>query len=247
MMDHQSEPDQRMAGAVNEMEELMRIRFARRRFLNGTLHAAAQWVFFANLDLSAKEPPTGSLLGFPSIPISHADAVVVPPGYSWEVVSAWGDPVVVGAPGFIDDASQPAEVQALQAGMGHDGMCFFPLPLGSKSSDHGLLAVNYEYIDDHLLFPDGQENWSAAKVQKAKNAHGIAVLCAQYGPYNFARVEALARLAGPGRILALELSNLTRDYAWQRRRQRPGDDLSGGGHGATALRASLLADPAHSG
>jgi secreted PhoX family phosphatase len=165
-----------MAGAVNEMEELMRIRFARRRFLNGTLHAAAQWVFFANLDLSAKEPPTGSLLGFPSIPISHADAVVVPPGYSWEVMSAWGDPVVAGAPGFIDDASQPAEVQALQAGMGHDGMCFFPLPLGAKSSDHGLLAVNYEYIDDHLLFPDGQENWSAAKVQKAKNAHGIGIL-----------------------------------------------------------------------
>src|SRR6185369_12329512 len=115
--------------AVSQMEELIQARFTRRQFLQGTLNAAAQWVFFANVDLSAKEA-RNSLLGFQSITISHADEVVVPPGYSWQVVSAWGDPVVVGAPGFIDDASQPAEVQALQAGMGHDGMCFFPLPLG---------------------------------------------------------------------------------------------------------------------
>ena len=52
----------------------------------------------------------------------------------------------------------------------------FPLPFGSKASDHGLLAVNYEYIDDHLLFPDGQDNWSAEKAQKSRNAHGIGIL-----------------------------------------------------------------------
>jgi secreted PhoX family phosphatase len=172
----QNVADGKETSAANEMEELIQARFTRRQFLQGTLNVAAQWVFFANVDLSAKEPPRDSLLGFQSIPISHADEVIVPPGYVLQVVSAWGDPVVAGAPEFRDDATQSAEVQAVQAGMGHDGMYFFPLPFGSKSSNHGLLAVNYEYVDDHLLFPDGQENWSAEKVQKSKNAHGIGVL-----------------------------------------------------------------------
>jgi secreted PhoX family phosphatase len=163
-------------GSANELDELIRARFGRREFLHGTLSAAAQWVFLGNLELSAKESKRESLLGFQSIPISHSDTVAVPPGYSWEVVSAWGDPVVAGAPEFKDDASQSAGIQALQAGMGHDGMVFFPLPMGSASSNHGLLAINYEYVDDHLLFPDGQANWSAEKVQKSKNAHGIGVL-----------------------------------------------------------------------
>jgi uncharacterized protein len=163
-----------MSVEENELEKLIRERFSRRQFFHGTLHAAAQWVCLANL--KAKESESGSLLSFESIPISRTDEVRVPPGYSWEVVSAWGDPVVAGAPEFKQDASQTAAAQALQAGMGHDGMVFFPLPFGSKSSDHGLLAINYEYLDDHLLFPDGQENWSAEKVQKSKNAHGIGVL-----------------------------------------------------------------------
>jgi 1,2-diacylglycerol 3-alpha-glucosyltransferase len=44
----------------------------------------------------------------------------------------------------------------------------------------------------------------------------IGVLWAQYGPYHFARVSALAELASPRKICALELANLTRDYQWKR-------------------------------
>src|SRR5687767_13392804 len=74
----------------NDFNQLIQARLDRRQFLHGTLNAAAQWVFFANLDLSAKEAARESLLGFSSIPVSHADEVIVPPGYSWHVVSAWG-------------------------------------------------------------------------------------------------------------------------------------------------------------
>ena len=35
--------------------------------------------------------------------------------------------------------------------MHHDGIHFFPLPLGSDSSTRGLLAMNHEYTDDGLL------------------------------------------------------------------------------------------------
>jgi hypothetical protein len=99
------------------------------------------------------------LLGFASVPPSTADPVVVPPGYEWKVLHAWGDPVLPGAPEFKPDASQSADDQARQAGMGHDGMEYFPLPKGSTSSDHGLIAINYEYGDDHLLTTEGMIPW----------------------------------------------------------------------------------------
>ena len=38
-------------------------------------------------------PEGGPLLGFAGIPTSTLDTVVVPPGYRWEVLIAWGDPV----------------------------------------------------------------------------------------------------------------------------------------------------------
>ena len=70
----------------------------------------------------------------------------------------WGDPIgaAAGMPEFRPDASNTAAEQALQAGMHHDGMHFFPLPYGSGTSSHGLLAMNHEYLDEGLLFPDGQ-------------------------------------------------------------------------------------------
>jgi secreted PhoX family phosphatase len=36
--------------------------------------------------------------------------------------------------------------------------------------------VNFEYTDDGLLHSDGMEKWSAEKVQKSKNAHGIGIM-----------------------------------------------------------------------
>ena len=117
-----------------------------------------------------------ALLGFPSIPISKADTISLPPDYTWHVVNAWGDPIVAGGPEFKHDADQSAADQAKQAGMHHDGMHYFPLPKGSSASDRGLLAVNFEYTDDGLLHKGGMANWSAEKVQKSKDAHGVGVM-----------------------------------------------------------------------
>ena len=79
-------------------------------------------------------------------------------------------------PAFRMDASNTAAEQAAQAGMHHDGIEFFPLPLGSADSARGLLAMNHEYTDDGLLHPDGTPTWSAEKVRKAQAAHGVSVI-----------------------------------------------------------------------
>ena len=112
------------------------------------------------------------VIGFRGIAASAADELRLPDGYAAQVVFAWGDPVGDG-PAFKSDASNTAAEQALQGGMHHDGMHYFPL---AGSSTHGLLCVNHEYTDDGLLHPDGMRSWNAGKVAKAQAAHGVSVI-----------------------------------------------------------------------
>ena len=101
--------------------------------------------------------------------------MVVPSGYTAQVFFAWGDPISDG-PVFKPDASNTAAEQMLQAGMHHDAIHFFPLPMGSDSSTRGLLAINHEYADDGLLHVGGMEPWTAEKVAKSQAAHGVSII-----------------------------------------------------------------------
>ena len=115
------------------------------------------------------------LLGFERIAASSADEVRVPRGYSARVLWAWGDPVghPSGSPAFKPDASNDARDQAMQAGMHHDGMHFFPV---EGRNDHGLLAMNHEYTDEGLLHTHGMANWGRAQADKSMEAVGVSVV-----------------------------------------------------------------------
>jgi secreted PhoX family phosphatase len=158
---------------------------------------------------------------FVAVPAGVADAVVVPPGYAARVLYAWGDPIDGRAPAFAFDASNSAAEQALQAGMHHDGMHFFPLPRGGRSSTRGLLAINHEYVDHGLLFADGAADWSREKVAKAVAAHGVSIVEVARGargwhvvPSAYARRITAAtpmRLGGPAAGHALLRTAADRD------------------------------------
>ena len=121
---------------------------------------------------------TGRGIGFASVPMRAVDQVVVPAGYTASVLYRWGDPVgaTAGQPVFRPDAGNTAAEQALQAGMHHDGIHYFPLGSGADGSARGLLAMNHEYVDDGLLHADGMKTWSAEKVAKSIAAHGVSVV-----------------------------------------------------------------------
>ena len=153
-------------------EEVVTARLSRRRLLQGGLVAAALSVLGRPAAPADAAPP---LLGFKSVPVSVADTVVVPPGYTAEVLYAWGDPISDG-PAFRPDASNTVADQERQAGMHHDGLHFFPLPAGSTASSRGLLATNHEYTDDGLLHVGGMAPWTAEKVAKSQAAHGVSVV-----------------------------------------------------------------------
>jgi uncharacterized protein len=153
---------------------------SRRNLIRGGLGAAG--LFFLGCDTpwgeiplprGGKGGPTTPqpLLGFRGVPVSSADAIVVPPGYRADVLFAWGDPISAG-PAFAQDASNSTADQERQAGMHHDGMHFFSLDELHRGkargedkasvSRRGLLVVNHEYTDDGLLHPGGMTPWTAS-------------------------------------------------------------------------------------
>jgi hypothetical protein len=161
-------------------------------------------------------------IGFVPIEASSEDTVRVPTGYTARVLTRWGDPIgdAAGQPEFRTDASNSAEDQALQFGMHHDGMAFFPLPQGSADSTRGLLVINHEYVDRGLLHPALPGfRFTPAQVQKEVNAHGASVCEIERvdgewrvrRPTPFARritADTPMRIAGPARGHALVRTSL---------------------------------------
>lgn len=123
-----------------------------------------------------RKPPGGALLGFQPVPVSEADGVTVPEGYTFDVLIPWGTPIRPDGPAWRKDASNPATEQAQQVGMGHDGMHYFPLGRGERGNEHGMLVLNHEYIDPVLLYPDGDAEMTPEKVAKGLAAHGVSVV-----------------------------------------------------------------------
>ncbi|HEY6086305.1 MAG TPA: PhoX family phosphatase [Burkholderiaceae bacterium] len=154
---------------------------ARRIVLRGGLGLAASALYGPLVSGCAVAAPretrstAGRLIGFKGVPATANDSVVVPEAYVASVIAAWGDPVGVpgNMPAFKADASNSADEQAVQLGMHHDGIHYYAL---GGSSTHGLLAMNHEYTDDGLLHTDGLKTWTAEKVRKAQNAHGLSVI-----------------------------------------------------------------------
>ena len=169
------------------------IRFSRRTFLRlgVTSGVLSTLPACASLIPSEGRPNT---LGFTPIAANHFDTVTVPEGYEARVLYAWGDPISEG-PSFKKNAANSAWEQGQQAGMHHDGIEYFPLPRGSQNNTHALLAINHEYCDNGLLFPDGERNWSLLKARKAQNALGVSIIeiRKEKGLWQVVRPSSLAR------------------------------------------------------
>ncbi|CAM5224608.1 PhoX family protein [Alishewanella longhuensis] len=171
-------------------QEVLEKRMARRSFLKGSLAAAVSGILGVGLtgcnssDTAEPSPPVSVppapvLLGFAAIAANRADAITVPAGYTAKPFLAWGTPIAGTYPDFLEDASNTAVEQAMQMGMNHDGMHFFPINVrsGGESSTEGLLVMNHEYVEPNVLHPQGPVLPRPAE-QTAKEiaAHGVSVV-----------------------------------------------------------------------
>ena len=113
------------------------------------------------------------LLGFHrASPFRRTDTVVVPPGYTAEVLDCVGRPCRE-RPGVR--TRTPATARPTRPG---SGACTTMGWCTSRSTGRGtgLIAQNNEYADEGLLFTDGVANWDEEKTNKSLNAHGVSII-----------------------------------------------------------------------
>lgn len=107
------------------------------------------------------------------------DDLVVPDGWTWTPIIAWGDPVLPGAPEF-DAANQSPEAQAAQFGYNNDYLTIIPTGERERGWEYALLVSNHEYVNPELMLPD----WNPAVVDDTLRrnveilmyAHGLSVV-----------------------------------------------------------------------
>lgn len=122
--------------------DVMDVHLKRRGFLMGGLATIATGLFgnaLASKSALAQTTSADALLGFKAVPVSFDDTVVVPEGYSVQVLGACSEPITGDMPAF--SISNTGAEEAMQIGQHHDGMHFFPI---DGSSEDGLLVVNHE-------------------------------------------------------------------------------------------------------
>jgi secreted PhoX family phosphatase len=134
------------------MGEIIAARFSRRGFLQGSLAVSAIAATVSPLALltaGEARAATGSAFSFAEVEAGVDETHHVAAGYDADVLLRWGDPIFADAPAF-DPAAQTAAAQARQFGYNNDYVGYVPL---DGSSTHGLLVVNHEYTNPHLMFP----------------------------------------------------------------------------------------------
>lgn len=147
---------------------LQHAQMQRRTLLRGGFGAGVAAAFGASALLSAcgggddaaaapapapSGPQASYAVNFKGVPATVGEQVVVPEGYTAEVLFAAGDAVVAGATAFTGTYLDSAGYEKV-AGGNHDGMHFYPLA-GVDPNQGGLLAINHEAPDALVLFPAG--------------------------------------------------------------------------------------------
>lgn len=118
-------------------------------------------------------------LAFTEIPHALDDRHHLPPGYSADILLRWGDPITTGSADFNPAALTAAE-QEKRFGYNNDFIAFMPLAADagpgdgerhskSRNSQRGLLCVNHEYTQPHLMFSGYNDEHSATRGVSAQH------------------------------------------------------------------------------
>ncbi|AMC35072.1 PhoX family protein [Janthinobacterium sp. B9-8] len=187
--------------------------------------------------VSPTTPPTPlnpvlAALGFTAVGKSLLDKVVIPTGYSAQIIYALGDPLTAATPAYKNDGTDGDFDN--RAGDHHDGMEYFGLDAAGKPSvsaaDRALLAMNHEATTDsklssHFIHANGGTTTlprPAAEVDKEVAIHGLSVVEVKVADKKWATVQSSAfnrrvtpltpvEIAGPARGNALLITKYSAD------------------------------------
>ena len=159
------------------LADLIETKLSRREFVRaGALAGAGLWFLQSPLAAATKYADSG----FYPLPLKLSDMLELAPGYHYQLLAAWGDPVCRKAPPFHLHNQSP-EAQEMQFGFNNDFIAYMPLLRGSNDSGHGLLCVNHEYAIPELMFPGFDPKKDIQKKTREQvaielSAHGHTVM-----------------------------------------------------------------------
>lgn len=155
MTQHNS--DNRSRTSSPDFRSVLAERLSRRDILKGSAAVAATAAIapgFAGSIFGGEAIAGGtqSSLTFTELKRVYDKTHHVAPGYKADVLLRWGDKLTADAADF-DATQQTGTSQARQFGYNNDFVGYLPMPYGSGSSERGLLCVNHEYPNPHVMFP----------------------------------------------------------------------------------------------
>ncbi len=141
-------------------------------------------------DESNPNPPTDNnarpeKLSFSPVKKNLDDWVTVPEGYTANVLYAMGDSIHPIYSDWDDNNIPNGPSFQFRSGDCHDGMSYFGLSTKTgrydeNASEHGLLVMNHEYINQTFLHPQGPTKVDGRRpedeVIREVNAHGVSIV-----------------------------------------------------------------------
>lgn len=235
--------------------DVVRVRHSRRAIMAGGVAAALSG--FVGPGAAGQAAAPQPILGFRAVPVGEGDAVVVPPGYSVQVIIPQGTPLDGTRQAMpLTQLSGAAQAQAI--GAHHDGMHFFPIE-GGGSTD-GLLVLNHEYVEPRFMharaeglalgtarMPVAHDRRDPDEVLKEMNAHGVSVVRIARGAGGAWQVVADPRNRRITAGTPMEMAGPARGHALLRTKYSP-DGTRGRGtlnncaHGATPWNTYLTCE-----
>ena len=158
---------------VQDFDRVVDRAISRRGFLGGVLaFGSGAAVMGSGLLKGSTAMASTSRFAFEALAPQTDGTVHVPPGYSWNTLVRWGDPLFSDAPAFDPATGIPTEGSDRVFGENTDGMEVF------HKGGTELLVVNSEYPNPKINLPVEQEGAavSADDIVRLQNYQGVSVM-----------------------------------------------------------------------
>jgi len=154
-------------------EEILARRLSRRSFLQ-KISIAGMGLTLSSKVISTESNP---VLSFSEIAHGLDENLHLAKNYSAQILLRWGDPIFANAEKF-QPYKQSSASQLKQFGYNNDFVAYIPLQQKEKSSTHGLLVVNHEYVNSSMMHPGSPHafNLKHAQINTEMAAHGLSIV-----------------------------------------------------------------------
>jgi uncharacterized protein len=157
--------------AQTDFDRIVEKVMSRRSVLTGGVALGASAFVLATTGLAPRTAYAAGEMGFTPIAANTLDTITLPEGYSWHVVSMWGEPLWSSSIAFDEATRGTGQSQELAFGDNNDGMEMF------TADAKTILAVNCEYPNVDIMYGARANKVpeNADDVRKGKASVGVTI------------------------------------------------------------------------